>query len=149
MPRVLTVRTALSLHQNRFRAAQDGVQAPKVIGTMHGLQGQYNPPGIADYGTVTEMTESLHPFLGQLTGQDLGFSTVPHTPAHGGVSSGGAAGGGGSDPPGGGGGGANGGGGGGRLPFTGLAVGVVAAVGSGLAAAGEALRRTVRERRVR
>jgi hypothetical protein len=43
-------------------------------------------------------------------------------------------------------GGGAGGGGGGELPFTGLAVGVLAAVGSGLTAAGEALRRRVRRR---
>ena len=120
---------------------------------MQGSHAQYHPPVIADYGTLTRMTASFHPFLAQVAGQDLSFSTPdPNTPIHGGVQSGGQSGTGGSDPSGSGGGSGNGGGGGGgggHLPFTGLAVGAVAAVGSGLSAAGAALRRAVRERRGR
>lgn len=61
----------------------------------------------------------------------------------GGGDGGGGSGGGGS---GGGGAGSGGGGGGGELPFTGLAAGVVAAVGSAVAAGGAALRRVARRR---
>lgn len=117
---------------------------------MQGPHAQYLPPSIADYGTLTRMTASFHPLLGQVIGQDLAFSD-PNVPQHG-VSSGGGSGGGGggSDPTGSGSGGGSGGGGGGKgLPFTGLAVGLVAAVGSGMTAAGGALRRAVRERRSR
>jgi hypothetical protein len=137
--------------------AQDRLQIPTVRVTMQGSHPNYRPPSIADYGTLAGMTASFHPLLGQAGAQDLSFSMALHDPDYssgtgGVVDSGGGGGGGGSDPTGGsggGGGGAGGGGGGGgeRLPFTGLAVGAMAAVGSGLTAAGTALRRAVRERR--
>jgi hypothetical protein len=119
---------------------------------MQGSHLQYRPPSIRDYGTLARMTASFHPLLGQVTGQDLSFSD-PNVPHHG-VSSGGGSGGegsgGGAGTTGGGSGGGGGGGGAGKgLPFTGLAVGLVAGVGSGLTAAGGALRRAVRERRGR
>jgi hypothetical protein len=95
------------------------------------------------------MTGAVHLLFGASPGLDLGFSS-PHSGTGaggvGGVSAASgptAAGGGGGEPNGGG----NGGGGGGGLPFTGLAVGVLAAVGSALTAGGVALRRIVRRRR--
>jgi hypothetical protein len=118
---------------------------------MQGSHLQYRPPSIRDYGTLARMTASFHPLLGQVTGQDLSFSD-PNVPKHGVASGGGSGGGGGSDPTGSGsgaGGGGGGAGGGKELPFTGLAVGAVAAAGSALTAAGGALRRAVRERRGR
>jgi hypothetical protein len=105
------------------------------------------------------MTAAFDP-LAAARGADLGFSS----PDQGGVggefagggeyfgagvggAAGGGGGGGGGDSGGGGGGGASGGGGGGgELPFTGLAVGAVAAAGAALTAAGSGLRRLVRRR---
>jgi hypothetical protein len=80
---------------------------------------------------------------GQLPASAEGTGSGP------GSSGGGVAdvGGGGSGAGGGGGGGSGGGGGGGSLPFTGLAVGAMAAVGGGLSAAGVALRRWLRRER--
>jgi hypothetical protein len=120
---------------------------------MHGSQRPYGPPRIFDYGSLLEITAELHPVVGA-SGTDLSFSSpYPHGVAGGGggydpgLASGGVGGasasGGGSS---GGGGGHGGGGGGGSLPFTGLAVGAVAAAGSALTAAGAALRRYVRRR---
>ncbi|HKP91594.1 MAG TPA: hypothetical protein VJT75_16630 [Thermoleophilaceae bacterium] len=101
------------------------------------------------------MTRSFHPLLGQAVSQDLSFSMAIHDPDYIGGSGGevesggggGSGGGSGGGAGGGSGGGGSGGGGGGQLPFTGLAVGAMAAVGSGLTAAGTALRRALRERR--
>jgi hypothetical protein len=118
--------------------------------TMEGLA-LYLPPAITDYGDLRAMTAMSHPLFGHVAAaSDLSFSE-PHAGAVAGegASSSGQA------PSGGGGaggaagvaagGGAGGGGGGGeKLPFTGLAVGVVAAVGSALGLAGATLRRALR-----
>jgi hypothetical protein len=91
----------------------------------------------------------MHPLVGA-GGTDLAFSTPsPHDPLGGyqqdASGSGGVADSGGSGGSGGGGsGGGSGGGGGGSLPFTGLVVGVIAAAGSGLTAAGTLLRKLAR-----
>ncbi|MFL5779732.1 MAG: hypothetical protein ACJ760_00315 [Thermoleophilaceae bacterium] len=112
------------------------------------MRRQYQSPVVRDYGDLEGITASLHPLVGA-GGADLSFSTPqPYDPGSGGA--GGAGGvadsGGGGGSGGGSGGGAGGGGGGGNLPFTGLAVGAVAAVGSGLTAAGTALRGFVKRR---
>jgi hypothetical protein len=82
---------------------------------------------------------------GQLPASAQGTGSAP------GGSSGGAGGATGAGPGGGGGSGSGGagggGGGGGNLPFTGLAVGAMAAVGGGLSAAGVAVRRWLRRER--
>jgi alkaline phosphatase len=119
---------------------------------MHGSQRRYGPPRVYDYGSLTEITADLHPVVGA-GASDLSFSSpYPHgvasggggyDPGGGGGVGGASASGGGSS---GGGGGHGGGGGGGSLPFTGLAVGAVAAAGSALTAAGAALRRFARRR---
>ena len=117
---------------------------------MHGLGRNYQPPEITDYGDLRAITATFDRVVG-VAATDLSFSspTPPYGPG------GTAAGGGGFDPgdsgggtagAGGGGAGSGGGGGGGNLPFTGLAIGAIAAVGSGLAAGGAALRRLVRRR---
>jgi hypothetical protein len=138
------------------------------MGTQ-GLLGRYSAPRVADYGTLLEMTAAAHLLLGTTGVHDLSFSS-PGTPGAGGESPGvsngsfgdqvdpGSAGtltatAGGGSPAGGTSSGSSGGssggstGGGGSLPFTGLAVGAVTAAGSGLVAAGGALRRAVRSRR--
>jgi hypothetical protein len=124
-----------------------------------GLLCRYVGPVVVDYGNLVEITAAAHLLMGAADISDLSFSS-PHTPAAGG---GPGVEGGGSDPPasagtltssggtsGGGtsGSGASGGGtaGGGHLPFTGLAAGAVAAIGSALAAGGSALRRATRRR---
>jgi hypothetical protein len=125
---------------------------------MHGLHPHYAPPTVADYGDLLTMTATVHPIFGVKTAQDLSFSSG-HAPSgvHGELQVGGVGTSGGSDPGGGvagassgggsgGGGSGGGGGGGGHLPFTGLVVGLVAGVGSGLVVAGDALRRTLRRR---
>ena len=113
---------------------------------MHRLGPNYRPPEITDYGDLRAITATFDRVVG-VAATDLSFSspTPPYGPG------GSAAGGGGFDPgdSGGGAAGAGGGGaggGGGSLPFTGLAVGAIAAVGSGLAAGGAALRRRLRRR---
>ena len=122
---------------------------------MHGPQRRYWPPHVIDYGDLRTITASLHaPIAAGAT--DLSFSS-PHAPGGGyaggggaydpsGSGVGGAAASGGGGSGGGGSGGGAGGGHGGSLPFTGLAVGAVTAVGAGLTAAGGALRRLVRRR---
>jgi hypothetical protein len=122
---------------------------------MHGCHSEYWPPYVKDYGDLRRVTGAVHLLLGAApTAQDLSFSSPD-----GSVSSGvagatasseptngtGAANG--SGTTGGGGAGGGGGGGGKGLPFTGLEVGVVAAVGSALTATGAALRRAARRRR--
>ena len=128
---------------------------------MHGLRPEYQRPRIADYGGLRRITAAFNPVLGHLGAHDLSFSTEATDPplaggatgqdptsARGEVASGSAGGGTGGGAAGGGAGGGGGhGGGGGNLPFTGLALGAVAAVGSGLTAAGAALRRALRRRR--
>jgi hypothetical protein len=131
----------------------------------HGSLGRYAAPQVVDYGTLVEITAFPHLLLGTAGVSDLTFSS-PNTPGgpgelpgatSGSISDGvdpGTAGtlattgtaGGGTQSAGGGapGGGPSGGGGHGQLPFTGVAVGAIAAVGSGLAAAGGALRRRLR-----
>lgn len=122
---------------------------------MHGCQREYLPPGVEDYGDLRAMTGAIHLLIGAGSPPGLTFSSPDsNTGAGGGVgdvtgSSGpsgpvgtsSVAGGG---PNGGGGGGGK--GGGGSLPFTGLEVGIVAAAGSALTAAGATLRRAVRRR---
>jgi alkaline phosphatase len=113
---------------------------------VHGSHTGYQPPSVADYGDLRGLTAAFHPLLGA-GGSDLTFSD-PEALGGGGVSSGTHVGGGGGGAATGGGGGSTGGGGGGggQLPFTGLVVGVVAAVGSGLTAGGALLRRLVSRR---
>jgi hypothetical protein len=116
---------------------------------MHGLHPEYQPPHVSDYGDLRGITASYHPLVSS-GGADLSFSPPgPHsTPGDGEIavlgrrsSSGGdPSGSGGSSPTG------SSGGGGGGLPFTGLAIGAVAAAGSGLTAAGALLRRVARRR---
>ncbi len=116
---------------------------------MHPLDRTYRSPEITDYGDLREITATFDRVIG-IAATDLSFSSPAPPYGPGGT----AAGGGGFDPgdsgggaaAGGGGGGTGGGagGGGGSLPFTGLAVGAIAAVGSGLAAGGAALRRRLR-----
>jgi hypothetical protein len=123
---------------------------------MQALQHQYERPTVSDYGDLWSLTATFHPLLGQAGTSELSFSS-PYDPGNinpgdesggnvqnasgsGGVGSGGGSGG----AAGGGGGGA--GGGGEKLPFTGLATALVAAVGAGLVTAGDALRRAVRRR---
>jgi hypothetical protein len=137
-----------------------------------GLLCGYAPPRVVDYGTLVEITAAVHLLMGATDISDLSFSG-PLIPGGGGETAGGTSsgsgggeygilngsGGGGSDPSsgvgsGGGGGGASGsgsgggggGGGGGHLPFTGFAAGAAVAIGSGLTAAGAALRRAARRR---
>jgi hypothetical protein len=113
---------------------------------------QYEPPTVIDWPPVVAMSGSHTVLLGVKLAAAFASSVVPgpHDPSSvGGVAQGnssGPAGGGLSGLGGGGGGGgaAGGGGGGGKLPFTGLAVAVVAAVGASLAVAGDALRRLAR-----
>jgi hypothetical protein len=131
----------------------------------------YAPPEVADLGDVGEMTRGVHLLLGQAGMSDLSFSSpvsggggngFAADPTHGGVGGetatggntpgAGGGGGGGADPGGSGAGagagaGGAGGGGGGKLPFTGFAAGAAAAIGSGMVAAGTALRRAARRRR--
>jgi hypothetical protein len=121
----------------------------------HGSQHRYESPRVSDYGDLWQMTATFHPLLGAAGVQELSFSS-PYDPGeysgdiggvqqNGGqnaVSSGGASGGGGS----GGGTGGGSGGGGGKLPFTGLAVALVAGAGAGLVGAGDALRRATRRK---
>ena len=122
-----------------------------------GLLCGYVGPVVVDYGNLVEITAAAHLLMGAAEMSDLSFSS-PHTPSA--VLEPGVAGGG-SDPPGSAGtltssGGTSGGGtsgsggatgGGGHLPFTGLAAGAVAAIGSALATGGSALRRATRRRR--
>jgi hypothetical protein len=120
--------------------------------TMEGLA-VYLPPAIKDYGDLRAMTAMSHPLFGNVAAaSDLSFSEplAPGPAGAGAVAGEGASssaqapsGGGGAGGVAAGGGGA-GGGGGGKLPFTGLAVGVVAAVGSALGLAGATLRRALR-----
>jgi hypothetical protein len=132
----------------------------------------YAPPRVVDYGTLVEITAAVHLLMGATDISDLSFSG-PLIPGAGGEAAGGSgsgsggggeygtltsSGSGGSDPSsgvgsGGGGGasgsgsgGGGGGGGGGHLPFTGFAAGAAVAIGSGLTAAGAALRRAARRR---
>lgn len=136
--------------------------------SKHGLLCGYAPPEVVDYGNLVEITAAAHLLMGAADMSDLSFSS-PVTPGSGGEPGSGALGGdqgglvtlgetgGSGNAPGtasggvagggvGSGGGASGGGGagGGHLPFTGLAVGAVAAIGSGMAAGGAALRRASR-----
>jgi hypothetical protein len=113
---------------------------------------RYESPLVVDYGDLRDITVSFHPLVGAGSA-DLSFSVVaPTHPGGGGdvdpgsVASGSGGGVAGAAASGGGGKGAGGGGGGGSLPFTGLAVGAVAAIGSGLTAAGTLLRRFTRRR---
>jgi hypothetical protein len=135
-----------------------------------GLLCGYAPPRVVDYGTLVEITAAVHLLMGATDISDLSFSG-PLIPGAGGEAAGGTSSGsgggeygilsgsgsGGSDPSsgvgsGGGGasgsgsGGGGGGGGGGHLPFTGFAAGAAVAIGSGLTAAGAALRRAARRR---
>jgi hypothetical protein len=120
-----------------------------------GLLSGYVAPAVFDYGRLVDMTAAVHPLMGAQV-SDLSFSS-PLSPggiAEGGSDPTGTAGtvaSNGGNPSGGGtsGGGTSGGGGshgGGHLPFTGLAAGAVAGIGSALAAAGGALRRATRRR---
>jgi hypothetical protein len=127
----------------------------------------YEQPRITDFGKLEALTADVGHFgigVGGVAGGSL-----PQAPPGGGsdigptaqelpegdvLGGGGGAGGGepgGSEGGGGGTGGAgagggSGGGGGGSLPFTGLALGLFAAIGGGLTAAGTALRRALRRR---
>lgn len=127
---------------------------------MHGSRRPYQQPRVADYGDLWALTATAHPVLGVAASQDMSFSSARAGPGSGvlplGASNGGvgrtgsdpgvgtqgfsASGAGGSGAHGGGAGG-GGHGGGGTLPFTGLAVGAVAAAGTGLVAVGKTLRR--------
>lgn len=110
---------------------------------MQGVRRQYQSPVVRDYGDLEGITASLHPLVGA-GGADLSFSTPqPYDPGSGGAGGVADSGGGGGS---GGGSGGGAGGGGNSLPFTGLAVGAIAAVGSGLTAAGTALRGFVKRR---
>jgi hypothetical protein len=138
-----------------------------------GARGAYSRPTVQDYGDLVELTGDLtmlHVGVGSPTLMAVSSATSPGgsvvgatqaSPAAGGQlgtsatgtgtvpgsSGGGVAGttvGGGGSGLGGSGGGGSGGGGGGDLPFTGLAVGAMAAVGGGLSAAGVAVRRWLR-----
>ena len=118
----------------------------------------YEPPTVTNWAPVVAMSGSHTVLVGVKLAAAFASSVVPgpHEPSGvGGVAQGGSSGdplGAGSGALGGGGGGgsgAGGGGGGGKLPFTGLAVAVVAAVGASLAAAGETLRRVARRRPTR
>ena len=123
-----------------------------------GLLCRYVGPVVVDYGNLVEITAAAHLLMGATDISDLSFSS-PQTPgAEGGpfvagggsdpgsagglLSSGGTSGGGTSGSGASGGGTAS----GGHLPFTGLAAGAVAAIGSALAAGGTALRRATRRR---
>jgi hypothetical protein len=131
---------------------------------MQGRDVNYVPPEVSDYGDLAAITAAAHPLLGVAAAPDMSFSSPPG--AHGagsgfgvqaadaggpgpGAPAGMPSGGGGvhgahssgGTVAGGGGGGSAGGGGAGELPFTGFAAGAVAAIGSGLAWAGFALRR--------
>jgi hypothetical protein len=123
----------------------------------------YACPTIRDYGDLVQLTGDvgmLHvgiggPMIAQISGAaspagglacaTAGDGTDPAT-ADSGDSPGSVGGTLGTTGSGGGsgGGGSGGGGGGGHLPFTGLALGAIAAAGSGLSAAGVALRRRLR-----
>jgi hypothetical protein len=113
---------------------------------------RYEPPTVTNWAPVVAMSGSHTLLVGVKLAAAFASSVVhgPHDPSGvGGVAQGSSSGplGGGSGGLGGGGGGGGsgaGGGGGGKLPFTGLAVAVVAAVGASLAAAGDALRRLAR-----
>jgi hypothetical protein len=125
----------------------------------------YVRPTVRDYGDLVQLTGDvtmLHVGLGGATtaqvsgaaapggglagitqagdGTDAGTAGSGTAPANGVGGTLGTSGSGGSSNGGGGGGG----GGGGNLPFTGLALGVIAAAGGGLSAAGAALRRRFR-----
>lgn len=132
---------------------------------MHGSQRPYQLPRVTDYGDLWTLTATAHPVLGVAASQDMSFSSATSGPGSGVLplsASNGGAGSSGSGPAGaaqgfsaggsgtggahGGGAGGGGHGNGGTLPFTGLAVGAVAAAGTGLAAAGSALRRITRRR---
>ena len=125
----------------------------------------YEAPSVSDYGGLVELTSAVHLLLGHSAGADLTFSspgvagggsspfeagrlgagateptafagTGHHLAAPGGAESGvsgGAAGGSAGSA-----------GAGGQLPFTGFAAAAAAAVGTGMAAAGSALRRRLR-----
>jgi hypothetical protein len=138
-------------------------------------RGAYRRPTLKDYGDFQQLTGALGTLhvgighsvtmaassptspggAGAVAGTAQGTGAGGHLPASAegtsgapgapGASGGGVAGGNGVGP--GGGAGAGGGGGGGNLPFTGLAVGALAAVGGGLAAAGVAVRRLLRRDR--
>ena len=133
-------------------------------------RGAYTRPTVQDYGDLLKLTGDLgmlHVGIGgpvfmaasattspggsvaggQLPASAQGTGSAPGD-SGGGVAGGNGAGPGGGGPGGGGsGGGGSGGGGGGNLPFTGLAVGAIAAVGGGLSAAGVAVRRWLRRER--
>jgi hypothetical protein len=120
---------------------------------MHGSQPNYWPPVVMDYGDLRGMTAAFDP-LAAARGADLSFSSPDQGAVGGqmagggeylGAGVGGAGAGGGGDGGGSSGGGA-GGGGDGSLPFTGLAVGAMAAAGAALTAAGSGLRRFARRR---
>jgi len=126
---------------------------------MHGCTIKYRPPTVEDHGDLRQVTGAVHLLLGAGGMQGLSFSSpdgsVAGTVQQGGVggqsgsaspnaataaSGGGTTGGGGVGTTGGGGGGGK------TLPFTGLEVGIVAAVGSALATGGAALRKMARRR---
>jgi hypothetical protein len=122
----------------------------------------YEPPTVTNRGPVIEVTRSHTVLVGAKLAAAFASSVVPGP--HGGVGGvtqvggssgapggigGGGGGAGGFGAGGGAGGAGDGGGGGGKLPFTGLAVAVVAAVGVSLAAAGDGLRRLARRRPAR
>jgi hypothetical protein len=137
----------------------------------------YVRPEVTDYGDLWQITATADPVLGATGVQDLSFSSPTSSPGSspgsvvggtspadtGGVAGTGATGGtggaGANGSPGasggvagtslgsGGGGGGGGGGNGGSLPFTGLAAGGVAALGTGLAFLGNALRKATGRRR--
>jgi hypothetical protein len=142
---------------------------------MHGSGRRYCPPEVLDYGDLATITAAGHALLGVATSPDLSFSSAAAPTAGGSLGAGTSGKGGGhggldalaggpgagvggtadaapvgggptGGSSGGGGSGGHGGGGGGELPFTGLAAGALAAVGSALAVAGGALRRRVRRR---
>src|SRR5690349_2187772 len=131
------------------------------------MNGPYDAPEVSDYGSLVDLTSAVHLLLGHSAGADLSFSSpgvagagntsfeagrlgatggAHHAVAPGGAGSGGLAPDGGagalhSGGSGGSAGGASGAGAAGELPFTGFAAAGAAAIGTGLAAAGSAIRR--------
>jgi hypothetical protein len=122
---------------------------------------RYEPPTVTNWAPVVAMSGSHTLLVGVKLAAAFASSVVPEPHGVGGVTQGGSSGdplGGGAGVLGGGGGGGGagagvgaggGGGGGGKLPFTGLAVAVMAAVGASLAVAGDAIRRLARRRPAR
>jgi hypothetical protein len=119
---------------------------------VHGSH-EYLSPRVTDYGNLWAITAVVHPLQFGGATPDLSFSSpstrgispgfVSAATGSGGSGSGGTPGAG-AETGLGGGGSDGGGSGSGELPFTGLAVGAVAAIGAGLAGAGGTMRRAVR-----